>query len=333
MKLFNLVLISAMLTLSVGCASSQRSAEQEERDFEPDQTSAVIFDGETGSPITWNQLQQRIDMAEVIFLGEEHDDTGGHAMQQNIYRAALERHSNQPARPAISLEMLERHEQPLVEAYMQGEIDQPTFLAETGSASWGGDEGRFFTRWYQPTIDAARSFNARVIAANAPRDYVKMSREEGYDAIESLPADERQLVELPHDSSFGGTYQQRFNDLMIESMGGDSKSADASNPHASMSNEMLESFYRAQLVWDATMADSIADALAHPDVSQVFHLLGHFHSDHDGGTVLELRQRLPEVEILTISLRPMRGQPLAGALLDDDRGRAGVVIYTTAADK
>jgi uncharacterized iron-regulated protein len=84
-------------------------------------------------------------------------------------------------------------------------------------------------------------------------------------------------------------------------------------------------FFRAQLVWDATMADSIAQGLD-SGLARVIHLVGQFHSDFDGGTVEYLLDRKPDLKILTISLQ----NALTRELRSGDHKRADVVIYTRA---
>jgi hypothetical protein len=94
-------------------------------------------------------------------------------------------------------------------------------------------------------------------------------------------------------------------------------------PFHSMSDEDIEAIFRSQLVWDATMAQSIARATDR-GARKVIHLVGQFHCDFDGGTVLELRRRVPGIRILVISMQ--RAWP--EKLLDEDRGRADIVLYT-----
>ncbi|HVZ93846.1 MAG TPA: ChaN family lipoprotein [Phycisphaerales bacterium] len=86
--------------------------------------------------------------------------------------------------------------------------------------------------------------------------------------------------------------------------------------------EMKEGFFRAQNVWDATMADSIARALGrglHP----VFHVVGQFHVDYDGGLAQRLRAMKPGAKVLTISVVNER----SASLREGDKGRADVVVY------
>ena len=76
--------------------------------------------------------------------------------------------------------MLERDEQMLVTDYVEDVIDLRTFMDLTHSASWSGAGS--WRGWYHPMIDRAkddRDAGARVVAANAPRRYVRLARTDG----------------------------------------------------------------------------------------------------------------------------------------------------------
>jgi len=90
----------------------------------------------------------------------------------------------------------------------------------------------------------------------------------------------------------------------------------------SLSDEDIESYFRAQQVWDATMAGSIVRASFRHD--KVVHVVGRFHSDFDGGLVQRVRARKPWAKVLTISLQPENSDRLR----EEDRGRADVIVYT-----
>ncbi len=97
----------------------------------------------------------------------------------------------------------------------------------------------------------------------------------------------------------------------------------AGNPPPSEAS--IENLLRSQMVWDATMAASIANALADPDLppdAKVVHAVGRFHSDFEGGTILELARLMPEVRILVVSVTPDGVAPE-----DDDLGRADVLVF------
>jgi len=85
---------------------------------------------------------------------------------------------------------------------------------------------------------------------------------------------------------------------------------------------MVEAIFRSQSLWDATMADAVADALAQGN-RPVVQVIGRFHSDFDGGTVQLLRRARPGVRVLTVGVADSTGPSLA----DTDLGRADFVVY------
>jgi hypothetical protein len=91
-----------------------------------------------------------------------------------------------------------------------------------------------------------------------------------------------------------------------------------------MKPEDIDPGFRSQLLWDSTMADSIARALRTPRTTKVIHLVGQFHSDFSGGTVKELRARRPIARVLTVSMQRRDGD----ALHERDEGRADIIIHT-----
>jgi uncharacterized iron-regulated protein len=212
---------------------------------------------------------------------------------------------------AVSLEMLERDEQPVVDAYLRGEISKDEFVQRTGSADWAA-KGTW-DGFYQPVVDAARGGRCPVVAANAPRRYVRMARTDGYEALEALPAEERALFSLPRRDP-PETYRARFKGFMES--GGETHD-----------DAHVDEVMRAQRLWDATMADSIVRSRASlPRGAKVVHLVGQFHSEYDGGLVSEIQARDPLAKVLTVTVQ--KGE--ARALREEDRGKADVVVYGVA---
>jgi uncharacterized iron-regulated protein len=279
-----------------------------------------MFDGRTGAALGWSDLLGAIDRSDIIILGEQHDDALGHAVQRAVVTDVCAR----PQRAALSLEMLERDEQLTVDDFADGIITAEQLARLTQSEDWGG-KGKW-REFYQPTIDAALAGDARVVAANAPRRYVRLARMEGYDRLASLPPARRALFDLPREIP-DGAYRDRFFGLMMPSpdeSADDRQDAEADDAHGhSVTLEDVEATFRSQLVWDATMAESIART-HRSDVSKVVHLVGQFHSDFEGGLVQEIRHRARRATVLAISLQ--RAWP--GALREEDRNRADIVIYT-----
>ncbi len=268
---------------------------------------------ETGEPIDWNGLMERIARVDVVLLGELHDHAVGHAVELAVVEDVLDRWPGS----ALAMEMLERDEQGLVEDWRDGIVDADKFAKLTFSASWAGPGS--WASWYQPILDAARDRGGRIIAANAPRRYVHLASTKGYARLDALPEDRRRLADHPAELS-GGRYRERFWELAVhgggknkkksagEKAGGEAEPAreaapakEAASTEPDPDDPMLPMF-RGQQTWDATMAESVARAKPSADKKVVL-MVGDFHVEYDGGIVQELRKRDPGVRILVVSIR------------------------------
>jgi uncharacterized iron-regulated protein len=235
--------------------------------------------------LSWNDFILRARHADVVVLGEMHDDHVGHLVQ----RAVVQDLVNQSSNVVVAMEMLERDEQPFVDDYSEGLIDKSAFARQTESSNWAGEGS--WDLWYLPIIDAAHAGGARVIAANAPRRYVRIARTNGWDRLAELPAERLKYVQWP-DPPIVGEYRERFIELMGE--------------HGS-DGDLAESMFRAQTTWDATMAGSVARY--HPEGGTTVLLVGQFHSNLEGGTVQMLRRYMPKASLLVVCLRPNQADP------------------------
>ena len=263
-----------------------------------------MYEGHSGRVATWADLMEGVAWADVIVIGEYHDDAEAHVVQEAVVEATL---ANWPG-SAVSLEMLERNEQAAVDAWIRGELDTEKFVVATNSANWAGKGS--WADFYQPILDSARRNGGAVIAANAPRKYVRMARLEGNPAMWALPTEEREQF-TTGERLLGTPYYDRFAREMRSHRG------------SSLSNTDVEAVFRAQSMWDATMARSVDEAIE-AGAPKVVHLCGAFHSDFDGGTVREIRNRRPLSRILVISCVRSESPFFA----EEDRNRADLVILT-----
>jgi len=297
-----------------------------------------MFSGHTARSLTWDDVHRAMQWADVILVGEQHNDAVAHQVELALVSDTVALATS----AGVSMEMLERNEQEIVDAYLAGDISQKEFVKRTGSANWGG-RGKWGD-WYQPIVDAARDAGVPLIAANSPRKYVREARVEGYGALWAHPPVERKWYFIPR-RILTGSYARRFMRIMshhsapARSRKPKPTTKPATKPATTrpakcpavtkcpVVRRKLDpnTFFRAQLVWDATMAGSIAQGLD-SGLSRVIHLVGQFHTDFDGGTVQYLLDRKPDLKILTISLQ----NASARELRPSDKKRADVVIYTLA---
>jgi len=270
------------------------------------------FDGRTGERLTIDRLLSRVAEADIVLFAEKHSDAAGHALQNELL---LEIFKNNDS-VVLSLEEFDRSQQAVLDAWVAHELSdagleaERDFLNLTVKKNW--------PEWYLPKLQSARDNNAALVASNAPLKYSRMVRNYGCDDLPELSDAERALFDCPA-VVFDPVYFGRFKQTMSRVAGKDKSIK-------SLDDDRLKQLFRAHRVWDATMAQSVADALsrARSGKPKVVHIVGDFHVDFDGGLLQELRHRAPDKQVLSISFYPRRSP----ALVKPDIGRADVVVYT-----
>lgn len=237
------------------------------------------FDGK-GNPVTIDQIVKAIGETDVVFLGEQHDDGVGHAVQAEIFKRTVEQYGAK-RRVALSLEMFERDNQIVLNEYLNGQITEAHFMSS--SRPWPN-----YKTDYRPLVELAKEKRLSVIAANAPRRYINMVSRNGRDALNSLtkPAKEW-IAPLPYGEP-SATYAAKFKALMGPS------------PEAQMG---IDKILASQSLWDATMANSVAKYLKSNKGSLVVHLNGAFHTESRLGTVEHLLKYRRKAKVLVVTMR------------------------------
>jgi uncharacterized iron-regulated protein len=274
-----------------------------------------IFEGSTGRSLGWADVMAAASWADAVFIGERHGDPIAHRLQLALFEDLAAGYAG----TALALEHLERHEQHLVDGYLRGEVALDRFIDDTKSRDWAGKDT--WVSCYQPLVDAARESGSPVVAANAPRDFVRRARTEGFDALAALPEPERAQFDIPieggglFDRSWDdrwSAYRVRFDEIM-------SSAEDRDDPEV---RARLTDVFRSQSTWDATMGASMARALE-GGAPKVVLCAGCFHVERDGGTVLQFEARAPRARVLTITVVDRSSDRLAA----EDRGLADIVVY------
>jgi len=242
----------------------------------------VVHDVRGGRVATLDAIVEAAREADVVFLGELHDDDVAHAVQRQVLEGLRQR----GARAVLAMEMFERDVQPLLDAYLAGRASEAEFLA--GARPWPN-----YATDYRPLVELARARGWPVVASNAPRPLASLVSRGGLRALDTLAAASRAHVaaelRCPDDA-----YRTKFVALMGDMAGHGGAPADGA--------AMAQRFYEAQCVKDETMAESVAAALA-PGTT-VVHVNGSFHSDEGLGAVERLRRRRPDARLLVISVAP-----------------------------
>lgn len=240
-----------------------------------------IYDAE-GNAAALEDIIKAIEKTDVVFLGEQHDDSVGHALQMQIFKAVFDRYAKE-RRVALSLEMFERDVQIVLDEYLKGFISETHFIA--AGRAWGN-----YKTDYRPLVELAKENKLDVIAANAPRRYVNMVSRLGRDSLNQLSPDAKKwLAPLPFGAA-SDAYAAKFNALM----GGMTDSI-TPNQHSPM--------LASQSLWDATMAFSISEYLKLHKNALVVHLNGGFHTENRLGTVEHLFKYSPKARALVVTMK------------------------------
>ena len=197
--------------------------------------------------VTVEEMLASLEEADVVFVGEKHDDPLAHAWELFLWQRLA------PEGRALALEMFETDVQELMDLYLEGLLDEEDLISK--GRPWGN-----YLEDYAPMVRHAREHGLGVVAANVPRRYAARVARGGWAAI----AEEPFFRQLDVDSSNAG-YRRRFLATM-EELGGQMHS---------MPMDPMD-MYRAQLLKDAVMARSV-------DGIQCVFVCGGFHSDYRSG--------------------------------------------------
>ena len=153
-----------------------------------------------------------------------------------------------------------------------------------------------------------------MIAANAPRKYVRMVSKDGMNSLPPVYSEERALFDAP--CAQHPEYREDLRAVMVEMR------QENGQPTPIVSDEDLDGFLASQLMWDATMARSVAKAR---EKFHVVHIAGCFHIDRSGATVAEFRALRPGDTVATVSLV---ASDTCEFDIQKDKLRATFVVYT-----
>lgn len=319
-----------------------------------DAYSAFLPDG---TPLhDMNSIVGQLTDAEVIFVGEKHDDPVAHYLEAEILKAVHLAKGN----TALSLEMFERDVQYVLNGYLKNSYSEKHFLAS--SRPWPS-----YKTDYKPMIEYAKKHQLPVIAANAPRRLVNFVTLNGPEKLKDLQPEElKWLPPLPYYIPTEGRYVEKLKQVfaMPKPKTGDkdalpgprsktqwkaegcldfeaynkSLTAKKTKPsggpmgkggmpaHVMKMMNRKQGGYPSQSLWDASMAHAIASFLDDNPGVTVVQVNGSFHSDEHLGTVEQLLRYRPNTKVKVISINP---DPSFPALNKEEFGKMGDVIIIT----
>lgn len=226
----------------------------------------------SGEHIALSKLPIELQQADVILIGEWHTHAGVHRFQTDM----LKQLTSYDRSLALSMEQFTRDKQPVVDAYLRGEIGEQYLMKQANA--WPNYESD-----YRPLVEFAKQKNLPVIAANAPKSIVRCIGRQGLDYINKLDDDQRMSIAQAINTG-SSPYKEKFM---------------ASMHHGKP--EQTEKQFAAQVTWDETMAESIVSYLDDNPGAQIVHVAGKFHTEQGLGTAASILSRNPSLKVVVIS--------------------------------
>jgi uncharacterized iron-regulated protein len=273
-----------------------------------------VYDTRLNAFADFESMLAALSAVDVVFVGEQHDDPNTHRLEAAILDGLRRRGSTL----VVSLEMFERDVQPLLDAYLAGQIPEGEFLK--AARPWPRYESD-----YRPLVELAKTHGWPVVAANVPRRMASDVSRSGIGTLDGLPSADRvhaaRDLNCPHDAYF-----DRFAAAMNSH-----PAPGADKLSATERRDLTERYYMSQCVKDETMAESIAASFERATSGgrrgTVVHFNGAFHSDFGTGTVERTRRRLSERRVAVVSVLPVSDLD-ALAPSADDLKRADYLVFT-----
>lgn len=270
-----------------------------------------VFRGSDGSTVAWDGLVAAASDADAVIIGENHGHPLGLAFSAELWTDVLARRD----KAVLSMEFFNRDEQARLDDYLTGIVDENAFLKATRRTS-----DAVYPPGHRTMVEAAKSHTRPVIASNAPRTYVTTASRESYQRLASLTDEQKRLFRVPDELPTGkyrADYDAIMSDPAMASHGGDKK-----DETPEQLKKRLDSGFRAQSLWDWTMAESIARGIDRAG-TPVVHVVGRFHSDFSGGLVQALGKLRPGTKVVIVSVV----DSTSDSLKDEDRNRGDFVVY------
>ncbi len=238
------------------------------------QNNYKVYNTASQKQVTLDDIISDMSKADVLFYGEEHNDSVGHTLELALLNKLIQKYPN---KTALSLEMFETDTQPVLNEYLSGLIREKNLISD--ARAWPNYID------YRPMVELAKEKGIPVIAANAPGRYTNRVTRLGLNSLQQLDATAKGwLPPLPIDTATGA-YYQKFVDIM----GG----------HGGMSGMQI---YQSQNLWDATMGWSIAKHIKSHPGNKVLQINGGFHSEDKLGAAAQLQKYAPKVSIINIAV-------------------------------
>jgi uncharacterized iron-regulated protein len=248
------------------------------------------FSDGQGQLVTTPAMIRQLESADVVYLGETHDRARDHATQLAIIQTL---HDRQPDL-AIGLEMFQRPYQQLLDRYIAGDLSE----ADLRDRSEYDERWGFDWELYAPILRYAKAQKIPLIALNTPTEVTRKVSRQGLNRLNW--SDKRFIPPLSAIQMTPDAYRKMLA-AIFTSMHPAGKTTDP---------DRFERFFQAQVLWDETMAERIAQTprpMTDRRLKTIVVLVGQGHLVYRYGIPDRVKRRRPEWTQQVILLSPESG--------------------------
>lgn len=251
---------------------------------------AYILYNAKGKKVSYKKMLRTLVQKDMVMIGEFHNNAISHWMELEITKDC-----GQSRQLVLGAEMFEQDNQPALDLYLQGKLSAKGL--DSNARLW-----KNYPTDYAPLVNYAKENKLAFAASNIPRRYASMVFKGGFEALDTLPANQKAwIAPLPiaYDSTLPG-YKN-----MISMMG----------THGS------SNIAKAQAIKDATMAHFILQY--YKPGSLFIHYNGSYHTENYEGINWYLKRERPELKIATVTTVSQKD---IHSLLAENKGKADFII-------
>jgi uncharacterized iron-regulated protein len=211
------------------------------------QMALRVSDGKT---VPFEEMIDELKKADIIFIGESHDNRSDHQAELDIIRAL----NDKGIRTAVGLEMFRAESQNILEGWTDGTLDQNTFIRAYY------DNWRMPWPFYRDIFLYARGKRIPMVGLNIPEKIAEKVAAKGFNSLSR-----EELAKLPPSIScdVDPSYMD-FIEFAYEAHG--------------MKKERFVFFCEAQMLWDKAMAWRLVNYMKKNPGRKMVVLAGSGHS-------------------------------------------------------
>ncbi len=253
---------------------------------------AYILYNSKGKKVKYKRMIKKLAKSDVVLFGESHNNPISHWLELQVTK---DLYAKKGKRLILGAEMIEQDNQDVLDQYLAGEIDQKAL--DSLARLWPNHKTD-----YKPLVDFAKDNKLKFIAANVPRRYAKMVFKGGFEALDSLPANEKAWI-APLPPAYDPEVPSYKAMLTMMEM------------------HMGPNFPKAQAIKDATMAHFIMENLSKRAL--FLHYNGSYHSNDHEGIGWYLNHHRPDLKVMTITTVSQKD---ISKVLEENLGSADYII-------